>query len=87
MGYFKELESINDQFKRTKTAITCSHSMLQLTLPRTSLGAQMLKESICSVGGLGLIPALARSLGGGHVFQYPCLENPHGQKNLEGQRV
>ena len=44
------------------------------------------KESACSVGDLGLIPGLGRSPGGGHgnLFQYSCLENPHGQRSLEG---
>ena len=49
------------------------------------------KEYICNVGDLGLIPALGRYLVGGHSnpFQYSCLENPHGQRSLEGyiQRV
>ena len=36
------------------------------------------KDSICSAGDLGLIPALRRSPGGGHgnPLQYSCLENP-----------
>ena len=40
------------------------------------------KESVCSVGDLGLIPGL----GGGHgnPLQYSCLENPHGQRSLAG---
>ena len=44
------------------------------------------KESACSAGDLGLIPGLAGSPGGGHrnPLQYPCLENPHGSKNLVG---
>ena len=44
------------------------------------------KESACNAGGLGLIPGLGRSPGGGHgnPLQYFCLENPHGQRNLEG---
>ena len=44
------------------------------------------KESICSVGDLGLIPGLGRSPGGGHLnpLQYSCLENPHGQRSLVG---
>ena len=35
------------------------------------------KESACSAGDLGLIPALGRSPGegNGNLFQYPCLEN------------
>ena len=44
------------------------------------------KESTCNVGDLRLIPGLGRSPGGGHgsPLQYSCLENPHGQRNLEG---
>ena len=44
------------------------------------------KESACNVGDLGLIPGLGRLLGGGHgnPLQYSCLENPHGQRSLEG---
>ena len=44
------------------------------------------KESACNAGDMGLIPGLGRSLGGGHgnPFQQPCLENPRGQRNLEG---
>ena len=36
------------------------------------------KESACSVGDLGSIPALGRSPGGEHgsLLQYSCLENP-----------
>ena len=36
------------------------------------------KESVCSVGDLGLIPGSGRSPGGGHgnPLQYSCLENP-----------
>ena len=44
------------------------------------------KESACSAGYLGWIPGLGRSPEGGHgkLLQYSCLENPHGQKSLEG---
>ena len=44
------------------------------------------KESVCSVGDLGSIPGLGISPGEGHEnpFQYSCLENPHGKRNLEG---
>ena len=44
------------------------------------------KESACNAGNLGLIPGLGRSPGGGHgnPLQYSCLENPHGQRSLEG---
>ena len=32
------------------------------------------------------LPGLRRSPGGGHgnPFQYSCLQNPHGQRSLEG---
>ena len=35
-------------------------------------------ESACNAGGLGSIPGLGRSSGGGHgsPLQYSCLENP-----------
>ena len=35
---------------------------------------------------VGLIPGLGRSPGGGlgNPSQYSCLENPHGQRSLEG---
>ena len=43
------------------------------------------KEYACNVGDLGSIPGLGRSPGGGHgnPLQYSCLENAHGQRNLE----
>ena len=43
-------------------------------------------ESACSAGDTGSIPELGRSPGGGHdnSFQYSCLENPMGQRSLEG---
>ena len=44
------------------------------------------KESACNVGDVALIPGLGRYPGGGrgNPFQYFCLENPHGQRSLEG---
>ena len=44
------------------------------------------KESACNSGDLGSNPGLGKSARGGHgnLFQYSCLENPHGQKSLEG---
>ena len=44
------------------------------------------KESACNAEDLGLIPGLGRSRGGGHgnPLQYSCLENPHGQRSLQG---
>ena len=42
------------------------------------------KESACSEEDLGSIPGLGRFPGGGpgNPFQYSCLENSHGQRNL-----
>ena len=53
-----------------------------LGLPRCLSG----KESACNVGDLGLIPGLERSTGegNGYPLQYSGLENPHGEKSLEG---
>ena len=47
------------------------------------------KESACSAGSsrdAGSIPGSGRSPGGGqgNPLQYSCLENPHGQRSLEG---
>ena len=44
------------------------------------------KESTRNAGDLGLMPGLGSSPGGGYgnPLQYSCLENPHGQKSLEG---
>ena len=47
------------------------------------------KESSCiagTTGNMGSIPGSGRSPGGGHgnPLQYSCLENPHGQRSLEG---
>ena len=44
------------------------------------------KEPTCNAGDLGSIPRLGRSPGEGHgnPLQYSCLENPHGQRSLEG---
>ena len=44
------------------------------------------KESTCNVEGLSSIPGLGRCPGGGNanIFQYSCLENLHGQRNLAG---
>ena len=44
------------------------------------------KESTGSAGGLGSIPGLGRTPGGGHdnPLHYYFLENPHGQRSLAG---
>ena len=49
-------------------------------------GSSAGKESACNTGEPGLIPGLGRSPGGGpgNSLQYSCLENPHGQRSLEG---
>ena len=46
----------------------------------------MEKESTGNVKDLGSILGLGKSPGGehGHPLQYSCLENPHGQRSLEG---
>ena len=50
------------------------------------LGGSDGKESICNVGDLSLIPGLGRCPGESHgnPLQYSCLQNPHGQRSLEG---
>ena len=55
---------------------------IYMGFPGSSTG----KESACNARDLGSIPGLGRSPGGGHgnPLQYPCLENPHGQRSLEG---
>ena len=47
------------------------------TLRYSIPGGSDSKESTCSMGNLGSIPGLGRSLGGGHgnPLQYSCLEN------------
>ena len=44
------------------------------------------KESACNEGDLGSIPGLGKSprVEHGNSLQYSCLENPHGQRSLEG---
>ena len=51
-----------------------------------SLVDQMVKESTCNVRDPGSTLGLGRSLGGGpgNSLQYSCLENPCGQRSLEG---
>ena len=43
-------------------------------------------EAACNVGDPGLIPGSGRFPrgGNGNPLQYSCLENPHGQRSLEG---
>ena len=44
------------------------------------------KKSACNAADLGSIPELGRppGEGNGYPLQYSCLENPHGQRSLEG---
>ena len=44
------------------------------------------KESTSNEGDLGSIPGSGRSPGGGYgsPLQYSCLENPYGQRSMEG---
>ena len=60
--------------------------MVTLWMPLDFPGSSDGKEFTCNVEDLGLIHDLGKSPGGGHgnPFQYSCLENPHGQKSLEG---
>ena len=64
----------------------CKHDFAPPTILLGFPGDSDGKESACSEGHLSLIPGLGRSPGGGHgnLFQYSCLENPHGQRSLEG---
>ena len=62
---------------------------LKLCLHGTSQVALLVKNLPASAGDIrdtGLIPRLGRSPGGGldNPVQYSCLENPHGQRSLEG---
>ena len=52
-------------------------------------GGVVVKNPPANAGDIrdvGSIPGLGRSLGGGHgnPLQYSYLENPHGQRSLEG---
>ena len=51
-----------------------------------SPGGSDSKESTWNARDLGSVPGLGRPSGGGHgnPLQYPCLENPHGQRSLVG---
>ena len=51
----------------------------------------MSEECTCNAGDAGdsgLTPGWGRSPGGGHgnPLQYSCLENPRGQRSLEGHK-
>ena len=52
-------------------------------------GSSDSKEYAFDVEGLGLIPGLGRSPGGGHGNRphYPCLESTHEQRSVAGYTV
>ena len=62
--------------------MTCPSLHSDQGFPGSSEG----KETTCNAGDLGSIHGLGRSPGGGHgnPLQFSCLENPHGQRSLEG---
>ena len=72
--------------------LSCNPESQRPILPLDSRGLKAFlggsddKESTCNAGDLGLIAELGRSPGGGHGnrLQYSHLENPHGQRSLEG---
>ena len=60
-----------------------------MELKEQGLVAPVVRIPPANVGDIreaGSIPGLGRSSGGGHgnPLQYSCLENPHGQRSLEG---
>jgi hypothetical protein len=62
---------------------------IRLGMPWASQVALVVKNTLSSAGatgGTGSVPASGRSLGGGHgnPLSYSCLEDPHGQRSLEG---
>ena len=67
-----------------RIAPECSFWCIFSGFPDSSVG----KESACNAGDLGSIAGLGRSPGGRHSdpLQYPCLENPHGQRSPVGYR-
>ena len=79
-GSKKKKKERERERKKTENKVTIFYP--EMGLPGGSDG----KESTCSAGGLGLIPVLGRSPGGGHgnPLQDSCLENSHGQGSLVG---
>ena len=53
---------------------------------RSFLRGSVGQESACNAGDPGYIPGSGSSPGGGrgNPLQHSCLENPHGQRSLEG---
>ena len=75
---------------------TCQRFPVQVTERPGSPGSSDGQESACNAGDQGQegseTPRVSlgsgRSPGGGHgnILQYSCLDNPHGQRSLEGYR-
>ena len=55
---------------------------------QVELVVKNLPASSADIRNMGLIPEVGRSPGegNGHLLQYSCLEDPHGQRNLVGYR-
>ena len=62
------------------------HSSVDGWVTQLALVAKNLPASVGKIRAMGLIPESGRSPGGGHgsPLQYPCLEDPHGQRSLAG---
>ena len=80
------------EFFTTSTTREASSHLLTLNpnkniyyLMWASLLAQLVKESACNVGDLGLIPGSGSSSGegNGNPLQYSCLENPMDRGNSQ----
>ena len=56
---------------------------------QVALVVKNLPANARDIRGVGLIPGLERSPGGGYdnPLLYSCLENPHGQRSLVGATV
>ena len=75
--------------------VPCVSFSFNLLLLVGFLGGSNGKESSCSVGGLGSVPGLGRSLGGGHgksilvcmPGESPWTEEPGGLQSMEMHRV
>ena len=72
-----ELEAAELAFESILLTSLVFISLLQNCSLLGCLVAQMVKESACNTGDLGLIPELGRSPGEGNSYplQYSCLEN------------
>ena len=64
----------------------CQYSSCSIWVLVSFPGGSDGKEYACNAGDLGSIPELGGAPGGehGNPLQYCCLENPDGQRSLEG---